>query len=552
MHKAYILILGSLLLFGCDSNEIAMEPPTGPANYYRDIKPLLSAHCLSCHTEGGIGIYSFETAEDVASMAVPIVTSVENRTMPPWGQDPNCRPSVGSLRLEQPVIDIFTQWKDHNYPLGDPADDKGDVEPEENGSEKSASHADILLEASQVYVPDVGFSDDYRCLILPHDFESDTYVYQSYVFPERLDLVHHVIVYIASGDYRTYFEDLDAESEEPGFECFGGTGVDAAQMLVGWAPGAFAVEGDQDYARLIPSDSVLVMQMHYNLAGKTVDDVLGGDSTQVALWTLPEGEKPSYITTLMPVFDFGIEIPPGESFWPELSSRRLPVRSTILGTAPHMHLLGQSIKVDLIREDGTEECLTKVDDWDFDWQRTYLFPDEQIIPVSINDTIRMECTYDNSAQNQPVVDGEQQDPQQVTWGDGSFDEMCLNYLVLATPFESQGETGICTGYQGCRDTCDDEDSLCDVSCAGSLGIPCLECQVDGLFGPCAQSTCGLPMLTFGGCYDTCSGDGLFDFFNCIHGPCKEEFDAFQGCLAPYLEDGTCESDYADCTGMFIP
>ena len=552
MKHTHFVFFGFFFGMGCGFSDVPMEPPAGPANYYRDIKPLLSAHCTSCHHSGGIGIYSFETADDVVSMAAPIVTSVENRTMPPWGQDPSCRPSVGSLRLEQKTIDRFTQWKEHNYPLGDPADDPGPVEPDAEGAEKSAAEADILLEAPDVYVPDVGFADDYRCLILPYDFQTDTYVYQSYVFPERLDLVHHVIVYIASGEYRDYFEGLDNESDEPGFECFGGTGVDAAQMLVGWAPGAFDVEGDRDYARLIPSGSVLVMQMHYNLAGKTIDDVVGGDSTQIALWTLPEGEKPDYLTTLMPVFDFGIDIPPGEALWPELSTRRLPVRSTILGTSPHMHLLGQSIKVDLIRADGTEECLTQVDDWDFDWQRTYLFPEEQVVPVSINDTIRMECNYDNSAKNQPVVDGVQQEPQRVTWGDGSFDEMCLNYLVLSTPFESRGESGICTGYQGCQDTCERGDPLCDVSCAGSLGIPCLECHVDGLFGPCAQSNCGLTMLGFGACYDTCSGDDLFDFFNCIHGPCKDEFEAFQTCLGPYVEDGTCESDYAACSGMFAP
>jgi hypothetical protein len=552
MKRFVIFGLLAFVASACTGTEDTSDSLDGPTNYHRDIAPLIAENCLSCHQEGGIGLYSFETASEVESMAVPIVTAVENRTMPPWGHDPDCRPTSDSLWLDDEIIDVFLDWREQEYLIGTASEGSPGLGlPDDTGEKSSPEEADILLETDQAYVPDVGFSDDYRCLILPHEFQEDTFVYESFVFPERLDLVHHVIVYVASAEYRSYFEDLDAETETMGFPCFGGTGVDDAQMLVGWAPGAFAAKGDRDFARLVPKDSVLVMQMHFNLAGKTVDDVVDGDRTQVALWTLDEGETPSYLTTLMPVFDFGIDIPPGEDFWPEVSTRRLPVKSEIIGTAPHMHLLGKSIETILIRPDGTEECLTKVDQWDFDWQRSYVYPEDHTVSVSIEDTIRLECVYDNSADNQPVIAGEKLEPRQVTWGDGTTDEMCLNYLVLATPFVSEGETGICAGYQGCQDTCPEGDALCPISCAGSLGIPCLECNVDGLFSSCAQQQCGLPMLNFGSCYDSCSGDDLFDFFDCIHGPCQQEFETFHDCLEPYLEDGTCESDYSSCTGMFV-
>ena len=40
--------------------------------------------------------------------------------------------------------------------------------------------------------------------------------------------------------------------------------------------------------------------------------------------------------------------------------------------------------------------------------------------------------------NQPVVNGERLTPRRVKWGDGSFDEMCLNYITVVEPFEPAG------------------------------------------------------------------------------------------------------------------
>ena len=38
----------------------------------------------------------------------------------------------------------------------------------------------------------------------------------------------------------------------------------------------------------------------------------------------------------------------------------------------------------------------------------------------------MGCTWDNSASNQPIVDGEVKEPVDVAWGAGTSDEMCLS------------------------------------------------------------------------------------------------------------------------------
>ena len=51
-------------------------------------------------------------------------------------------------------------------------------------------------------------------------------------------------------------------------------------------------------------------------------------------------------------------------------------------------------------------------------------------PTSRTTSSWSRCEYDNSAAHQPVVDGAQLAPRNVTWGEGSLDEMCLHYVWL--------------------------------------------------------------------------------------------------------------------------
>jgi hypothetical protein len=53
--------------------------------------------------------------------------------------------------------------------------------------------------------------------------------------------------------------------------------------------------------------------------------------------------------------------------------------------------------------------------------------------VTPDDTIRLRCRYDNTAARQPVIDGVPQAPRDVRWGEGTFDEMCINFFYATVP-----------------------------------------------------------------------------------------------------------------------
>ena len=50
--------------------------------------------------------------------------------------------------------------------------------------------------------------------------------------------------------------------------------------------------------------------------------------------------------------------------------------------------------------------------------------------LEAGDRVEMTCVWDNSPENQPVVGGVKQTPRDVTWGEGTLDEMCLGGVTL--------------------------------------------------------------------------------------------------------------------------
>ncbi|HMJ11696.1 MAG TPA: monooxygenase, partial [Polyangiaceae bacterium] len=82
------------------------------------------------------------------------------------------------------------------------------------------------------------------------------------------------------------------------------------------------------------------------------------------------------------------------------------------------------------RADGSTECLLRVNDYDFSHQETFLLKN----PVTLHtgDQLRVECHWDNTAANQPIINGQQQTPRDVNWGEGTTDEMCLGNFLFST------------------------------------------------------------------------------------------------------------------------
>ncbi len=72
------------------SNQTADQTvlPAKPPTFYKDVLPILQAHCQRCHRPGEIGPMPLVTYEQTRRWSKAIAQAVESRKMPPWFADP--------------------------------------------------------------------------------------------------------------------------------------------------------------------------------------------------------------------------------------------------------------------------------------------------------------------------------------------------------------------------------------------------------------------------------------------------------------------------------
>lgn len=506
----------------------------GQTTYTRDLAPLIEARCISCHTEDSVAPFPLTTWAQVEALAPLIVSSVEDGSMPPWSFDPDCRNVEGSLSMSAEQVATFSKWADGGYLQG--AGSTADLVADLGDSPRAPELSFVPPEA---YTPDDSGVDDYRCLPVGEALEHDLWVQAVHVQPDQTALVHHVILYAVPEGEADGLDALDEAADGPGYRCFGDAGLGRSQTVGGWVPGKNPPVLVDGIATRVPRGARFVIQIHYNTSGEDP----APDATQVDLWTLPEAPAQQLLTWPITVLD--LDIPAFDAASVQSAAQRIPIEGTVVATSPHMHLLGTSMSTTIAREDGSTDCLSQVDEWDFNWQRTYVFDDTEGLPISLDDEVVHTCVYDNSEFNQPIVDGLPQIAQQVGWGDGSFDEMCLNYASILTPWEDVGQEGTCAGYTACRDGCEEGDGRCFVTCAARSGESCVFCALDALDDSCITNACATQGLGLQSCMGACDGhwEGTID---CLTRTCADAFDNYAGCIDRVLDAGSCASAFRDC------
>jgi len=507
--------------------------------FHRDVRPLIEAHCSSCHREGGIapfalGYSASEWESGAPLWAAQAVSAVESRAMPPWMPDPECRDYEHSRRLSDDQLAVFTGWRDASFAQGDP-DDYAKL-PISTGED--LGEPDLTLMPDESYTPSTARVDDYRCFLLPAAFEAESYLVATDVRPGAIRHVHHVILYAVDADSVQDVKALDAEDAGPGYTCYGGPAVSRSQNVGGWVPGMVPNVAPENSARVLPKGTRLIMQIHYNTGNVAAEEKADADRTSARLWLMPKGKVPSYRITTMPLANTGIKIAAGDADSVQTKVFNVPTAGTIVGVLPHMHTLGKRIEVVREKDDA---CLVRVPDWNFHWQQGYRFTKEAFLEVARGDRLTLTCVYDNSGHRAHAgahdddAGSAPTEPVDVAWGEGTADEMCLNYVELRTPF-ARSLADECPTYDTCVDGCAASDAACLAGCTGA-SAGCRQCTTPAL-ARCAQGRCESEGLALQGCTGMCG--------NQCAGMCRAEAEAFFSCIEPSLRDGSCDALFESC------
>ena len=336
---------------------------------------------------------------------------------------------------------------------------------------KTKTYSVQMVKAHLPAAPKNG-TDDYRCFLLDPKVKEDSIIRSIQFIPQQKDYVHHAIIFRVTD--ANLAEAINLDKSGTGWPCFGGSGLGGmlssfvtSPWISSWAPGRGIDVSPAGYGIPFKKGERFVLQVHYNLLAAQ-NSKLVTDQSRIVMKAIPA--KGATVKQLhVELFPAPVELACPAGVTGPLCDRRAslldlagrtnnasaleaagisalcgqnpfkPVASltstcdkvitgnfNIIAAAPHMHLLGRSLKLILNPGTAKEQLIFDVPNYNFDDQSAKVL--KAPIKVIAGDTIRVQCTFDPTLrQKLPAL--RNLEPRYITWGEGSSDEMCLGVIA---------------------------------------------------------------------------------------------------------------------------
>ena len=330
--------------------------------------------------------------------------------------------------------------------------------------------------------PPKGGNDEYRCFLLDPKFTKETFLESVTITPGNMKVSHHGILYRLPKASVAVTKELDQESNDPGWSCFGDTGLPGASAFSGaeasswvtfWAPGGNFKSFPISTAIKFSAGDQFILQSHFAIisghaghAGGTVQ----ADKSNSVTTKIEFSKAASNVNELKTMLIAApIEVACGANESGPLCKRnaaladlakrtsekaamqeagllyncgkdpRNPVANPIsecteiiessrkiYGSTPHMHQLGKKVSVwHTSAATGFRTNLSDRVSWNFDNQTTDWLT--KPIDAKYGDTISISCTFDVGLRSiLPIY--KDLSPNYIVWGEGTRDEMCLGII----------------------------------------------------------------------------------------------------------------------------
>lgn len=436
MKKAIFLLCISALYF----RSVAQTP-----TWSENIACIAYTNCTSCHNPGGVGPFSMVDYSDAYAARFAIKAAVQSQYMPPWPPNESYQTYAHERILTQTQIDLISAWVDGGAPQGNPA---------------AAPTPPVYATGSQL--PQLDWSgvmptytnnaslDDYRCFIIPTNFNVEKFIQSIEVLPGNRSIVHHVLVY---ADTANAVYALDANDPGPGYQSFGGTGSNTSKLIAAWVPGSEYITYPNGMGVKLLPNTKIIMQLHYpaGTLGQTDSTRINFQYASGSVREVSLAPILNHITNITPA----LVIPPNtvKSFTEQYTLPNvfpnLTDYITVLSVAPHMHKVGKSIKSYAILPSNDTIELIDIPNWDFKWQGMYHFRQPMVFPEGTK--LKAEAVFDNTSANPNA-------PNHNAWvyaGEATDEEMMIVYFSYLYAFPGDADIIVDTAtvkptYNGCN------------------------------------------------------------------------------------------------------
>jgi len=393
-------VVGLLGTFAFTGNSAEIEP-----TYAKDVAPILFQQCAGCHRPDQVGPFSLLTYEDAKKRAKQIAIATSSKIMPPWKPMPGHGEFRDARVLNDKQIATLKLWAEAGAPEGDPKD----LPPKPTFKDGwQLGTPDLVLTVPKAFTVPAEGNDSYMHFVFPLDLKKETYLRGIEVLPSNRRVAHHAVgILDSSGTAKR----MNAKHGGNGYAGNGGPGFLPAGFTPGYVPGATPRFFPTDSAITLKKGVDFVLQMHYHPTGKEESD-----TTTVGLYFTDKKPARNVGGLLMGSED--IDIPAGKSDYTVTDSFKLPVDYEFRGIWAHMHLIGKKVRVWAETPDGKTREMLKIDDWDFNWQDTYMYDKSFRLPKGT--VLKSEFVFDNSSSNPRNPNTP---PKRITLGENSTDEM---------------------------------------------------------------------------------------------------------------------------------
>lgn len=401
--------------FGCILMPGAEAPSVETVTFSDHVAKIVYDHCTKCHRPGEVAPFSLTSYEDARKWADNIAYVAEKRTMPPWKAVAGFGDFHDENRLTDVQIETLQNWAKAKAPRGNP--DK-EPKPPTFPPGWALGEPDLILMPEKPFKVPAEGRDIYRHFVLKTNLKEPVWVTAIDSRPGNRKVVHHVIAFLDDKGRAQKMNGRDKDGQD-GYNAFGAPGFIPDGALGGWAPGTMPIHLPEGTGFLLKPGTDVVLQVHYHPTGK--EEI---DQTKLGIYftKVPAKKEVEIAWLANPLF----RLKAGDA---NATVRlNVPIRQDTIcyGVMPHMHLLGKSMKADVLFPDGTVKPMVWVQDWDFNWQLTYAFKEPMRIPKGSR--IRIEAVYDNSADN---PNNPNDPPKDIFWGEETTDEMFLLVAMMA-------------------------------------------------------------------------------------------------------------------------
>ena len=381
-----------------------------------DVAQIVYEKCTKCHHSGGVGPFPLMTYGETSPMASLIDAAVTQDVMPPWPPNNNFQNYAHDRSLSTLEKATLLAWLNGGTPEGNPTNTPP---PPVYNVGSILGNGDLEVQIPTYMSKATTTSDDYVCFAIPSNLATGRIIKSVEVVPGNPSIVHHCLVYIDANSNGSVTDTVGGDCQGPSSP--------TAKLVSGYTPGSTPT--------VLPSVSPL--KLGYSMAANS-QVYLGMhfpegsygeyDSTKVIFHFYPETETGiRQLSTDILLDNWTFSLPPDQitdvsDVYPN-SGAGLPIDYSLLAVFPHMHLIGESMKVYGIKPSLDTLKLIDIPAWDFEWQDFYYYNYMQ--KAEAGTILHADAVYNNTSAN---LNNPNDPPITVGAGLNTADEMLVVFM----------------------------------------------------------------------------------------------------------------------------